>query len=248
MRNKFCFLLLSASFTSYVYADGLLSASSFLKSQNDLSSGIAITTKQTGVAANQVGDVAVNTYKTLADAKSAIDTSNRVVDAVESYGSAFGQPGSNNCQAILQNGYNLESKYLSQQSKNILIKNYVNQRYSDTTAGDSRVLSVHKNNYCTVAESKSGFCQLNANGMQGWDSDYSGFSSVSTLSPEAELAGYAYTASITDQTMTATANCKTTDCESASMQQLSTISFNSLIASALIGQITDRRIPEIKEQ
>lgn len=215
--------------------------------KQNISSALSIATKQTSVSSNQVGEASLNTFKNLATAHSTIGMSNRVIDAVVNYGGAFGQAQSNSCIAVLNTGYNLQSKQLSVSSQNILIQNYVNNRYIDPLEGDSRLLANHKENYCTISESQSGICKLTGNGMQGWDSNYSGFSGAKTLAPEAELAGYSYAAMVTDQSMSAVTNCSSSDCHAVASSQLETASINSLIATALIGQVTDRRIPEIKE-
>lgn len=215
--------------------------------KQNISSALSVATKQTSVSSNQVGEASLNTYKNLATAQSTIDMSNRVIDAVVDYGTAFGQAQSNSCQAALNTGYNLQSKQLAKSSQNILIQNYVNNRYVDPMEGDSRLFANHKSNYCTISESQSGLCKLTGNGMQGWDSNYSGFSSAKTLAPEAELAGYSYAAMVTDQSMSVVTNCNSSDCFAVASSQLQTTSINSLVASALIGQVTDRRIPEIKE-
>lgn len=212
-----------------------------------ISSALSVATKQTSVSANQVGEASINTYKTLASAQNTIDMSNRVIDAVVDFGPNFGQAQSNSCQAALQSGYNIQSKQLSENSQRILIQNYVNNRYGNPLEGDARLFTNHKTNYCTISESQSGLCALTGNGMQGWDSNYAGFSGNKTLAPEAELAGYSYVAMVTDQTMSSVTSCSTADCHAAISAQLETASINSLVAATLLGQVTDRRIPELKE-
>lgn len=247
MKNINLMLMLSLVISGRASADVWASSTTLESIKQNISSAFSVATKQTSVSANQTGEASINTFKTLSEAQNTISMSNRVIDAVVSFGTDFGQPSSNSCQAVQQTGYSLESKQLSETSERVLIQNYVNNRYGNVTEGNNRLVSNHKSDYCTVSESQAGFCTLKANGMQGWDSDYSGFTSQKTLAPEAELAGYAYVAMITDQTMSASTNCKTVDCGVVTARQLSSSSVNSLIASSLIGQVTDRRIPEIKE-
>ena len=246
--NKFNVLFISLFIvTSSAHAGTWVSTVTLESVKQTLSSAMSVVTKQTSVSANQAAEARVNTYKTLSDAMSTINMSNRLIDAVVSFDPHFGQPQSNSCQAVLQKGYNLQARQVANQSQQILIQNYVNDRYSGALEGSQRLIETHKSEYCTVGESKAGFCQLKANGMQGWDADYSGFSSAKTLAPDAELAGYAYAGMITDQTMSVATECHSESCRTAAMNQLKTASINSLIATAIVGQVTDRRLPEIKE-
>jgi hypothetical protein len=217
----------------------------FTSLQQDLSA-FSVEVKQSAVAANQQSLATLNSYKVLSTARGATQMSNKVVDAYTSFDPSTGQASSNSCLAHMQNSYTLQAHELSDQNQYQLMQNYVSHRYGNQSQADAERLSIHKDTYCSASEATFGVCQLNANGMQAWDSNYAGAFVQDTVSPEAELAGYAYVANMTDQRITTSQECRSVACQSAILSQMQSSAINSMAANSLIGQLTDRRIPEIK--
>ncbi|HEN3280861.1 TPA: hypothetical protein U5D21_002708 [Yersinia enterocolitica] len=239
------YLLFIWLFTANSYAASWLSVSQLATTMQQESSAMAITVKQTAISANQEALGILNTAKTVAVARGAIQMTNRVVDAFTSFEPVFGQSSTNSCLAHMQNSYVMDSSAQSRKDAMSLMQNFTSKRISSQAAADTEIISIHKDVYCTVGEAKAGSCTLKPNGMQGWDSNYSGAFTQRTMSPDAELAAYAYTAMITDTRAPQAIDCKSASCQSASLQQLASSSVASMAANSFIGQITDRRIPEL---
>lgn len=220
----------------------------FISTMQTEMSAWSVTVKQTSLSANVVSQVDSDSKKQLANAVGAIDMSDRVMKAATTFDSAVGQPVSIKCTAQEQGKLFVEA--VSQRDKDTarLMATYASQRVGSKAAADQATLAMHRDTYCTVSEARQGMCSLNANGMQGWDTDYAGPFSEKTLAPEGETAAYAYTAMITDQRAEAHIDCTSVACNAAQSQQLADSAMSAMAANSLVGQVTDRRVPMLTGQ
>ncbi|MEA9392203.1 hypothetical protein SJI19_16890 [Acerihabitans sp. TG2] len=248
IRNKLiiCPVVVAFFSPSFSYAASWLSVTELVNTMQQGMSAIAVATKQAAVAANQQSLAVANSLKTLSTARGAMQMSNRVVDAYTNFDASTGQASSNGCQAHMQNSYAIQASELSSKNQLVLMQNYATRRYTAQSEADAERLSIHHDTYCSASEATAGACELKANGMQAWDSDYAGAFNQETLSPEAELAGYAYVSNITDERIATSQDCTSAACQSATLAQMQSSAINSMVANSLIGQLTDRRIPEIE--
>lgn len=217
-------------------------ASSIFDMERELSAW-AVTTKQTGVAANQQAEADLKAKQQLATAVGTIGMSSRAVKAVTNFGASSGQPETSKC--IAQANGSLHVEAMSQRDKDSarLMASFASERVGSKAAADAQRLALHRELYCTVAEAKSGLCGLTPNAMQGWDVNYGGAFSKRTLSPEGELAGYAYAAMLGDSRAEMQIDCKTASCGAAQSKQLAFSAMSSMVATSIVGQVTDRRVP-----
>ncbi|MDR6712146.1 hypothetical protein J2W83_001741 [Pseudomonas hunanensis] len=220
----------------------------FISTMQSEMSAWSVTVKQTALSANVVSQMDSDSKKQLANAVGTIEMSNRVMKAVTSFDSAVGQPVTIKCTAQEQGKLFVEA--VSQRDKDAakLMATYASQRVGSRATADQAALAMHRDTYCTVSEARQGMCTLNANGMQGWDVDYAGPFSETTLAPEGEAAAYAYTAMITDQRAEAHIDCNSAACNAAQSQQLATSAMSAMAANSLVGQVTDRRVPMLTGQ
>jgi hypothetical protein len=239
-------LVLLTSLPMNASAASWVSVTELVNTMQQGMSALAVETKQAAVAANQQSLMVANAFKTLSTSRGSVQMSNRVVDAYIDFNPSTGQASSNGCQAHMQNSYALQAKELSAKNQLALMQNYSTKRYGSQSAADVERMSIHNDTYCSASEAKVGACKLKANGMQSWDSNYAGAFNQDTLSPEAELAGYAYVANITDQRVSSAGQCSSASCQTATLSQMQSTALNSMVANSLIGQLTDRRIPEIE--
>lgn len=202
----------------------------------------SVSTKQTALAANQQATAEQISQKQLATAVGAIAMSDRVTKSIEAFHSEFGQPSTIKCEAQKNAKLFVEAQAQKNRDSSRLMATYASQRVGSRWLADAETLNVHKKNYCTVSEAKQGLCTLNANGMQGWDTDYSGAFGEKTLAPEGEVAGYAYATMVSDVRVESQVDCKSSACAVAQSHQLAKAALGSMVASSLIGQVTDRRI------
>jgi len=215
----------------------------FLSSLGNEASALAITTKQTALAAFQESLAAVNANKQLATAMGVIQMSDRLINVFADFNPETGQPDATKCEAQKNTTLHVEAESQKQKDAAHLMQTFAAGRVSTRAAGEVETLAVHRDAYCTVSEAKQGMCTLSANGMQGWDSNYAGAFGEVTLAPEGELAAYAYAGMLADARAEAVIDCKSAACVAASVQQLGSAAASAMAANAIIGQVTDRRVP-----
>lgn len=228
----------SASALAFSWASVL----TMIKTLGSEASAWAVTTKQTALAANQQTTSQQITQKQLATALGAIAMSDRVTKNIEAFHSEFGQPSTIKCEAQKNGKLFVEAQAQQALDGARLMSAYASNRVGSSTLADAEALSLHRKNYCTVSEAKQGLCALTANGMQGWDADYSGPFGEKTLAPEGEIAGYAYASMVSDVRAESQIDCKSSACEAAQSHQLAKAALGSMVANSIIGQVTDRRI------
>ena len=209
----------------------------------------AVQTKQAALSANVVSGTVRNAKMELASARGAQHTTAQTVRATENFHPQFGgQPASLSCDAVRQN---IAAEAALAQRKidtQALMASYAGARVGDPSQAVQQQWARHRDTYCTVAEAKikpTPACQLVPNGMQGWDSNYAGAFSETTLSPETELAAYDYAATLIDQRSTLLSACKETACNEQAAISLTSASAASMVANSLIDQATWRRQPEL---
>lgn len=250
MRYQFRALaVVAAIFVSGpAHAQTWASVATFLRTMQDEASAWAITTKQTAVSAQQQNDSRVRSQSMLASAIGAIEMSNRVSQAILSVDPAVGQPSTLLCEAQTEGALRVEALGQRDRDAARLMQSFASSRVSTQAKADEAVVAQRKDTYCTVSEAKAGACKLVANGMQGWDSNYAGAFGQRTLSPEGELAGYAYVAMLTDTRASAAIDCTSAACQSAAASQMRVAAMSTMAANSLIGQVADRRIPVLTGQ
>lgn len=220
----------------------------FLKTMKDEASAWSVTTSQTAVAAQQQNESQLRAQGLLATAIGAIEMSERVGNAIAAVDPVVGQPKTLLCEAQTEGQLRVEALGQRDRDASRLMESFASARVSSQAAGEAEALATHRELYCTVSEARAGACELTANGMQGWDTNYAGFASQMTLSPEAELAGYAYAAMVADTRVSAVVDCTSMACESAHANQMRVAAMSTLAANSLVGQVVDRRVPVLTGQ
>lgn len=207
------------------------------------SSAWSVTTKQTAVSANQMGESDVVSHQQLATSMGAIALSERLVESVSSYDINLGQPVTIKCTA--QKAATMQVEAWSQVGfdRSKLMGTFASNRVADKSRAEAERLALHKDSYCTIGDARSGICELKANGMQGWDANYGGAFGERTLPAEGELAGYAYAAMVADVRAPAALDCKSAACAAAAAQQLALAAVGTAAADAFVGQVLERRVP-----
>lgn len=238
-------IIFGIAISSGVHAASFTSVVQLVKSLNNENSAIAITTKQTALSGNQVSASYLASGQQLATAISSISMSNNVVDAIVSTDPKMGQPNTIKCVAQQQGGLHVEAESQRDKDRGHLMRTYSSSRITSQVDANKQMLSSHRALYCTASEAKQGMCEMAPNGMQGWDSNYAGAFNEATLSPEAELAGYAYIAMVSDYRAGSKTDCKDVACNAAQANQMGLSAISSMSANSLVDQITDRRQPII---
>ena len=215
----------------------------FIKTMQSESSAWAVTTKQTAVSANQAAESFKASQQQLATAMGAIAMSDRVRAAVASVDSTVGQPVSLKCAAQAAASTQVAAWEQSSRDRTKLMATFAGNRVATRAHGERERLALHRDSYCTVGEAKSGMCELKANGMQGWDSNYGGAFGERTLAAEGELAGYAYAAMVADHRAPAALDCRSKACAAAAADQLALSAAGTMVADAFVGQVLERRVP-----
>ena len=215
----------------------------FIQTMQSELSAWAVTTKQTSVSANQQAQSIQTSQQQLATAMGAISMSERVGNAIMSVDANFGQPVTIKCTA--QKAASMQVEAWSQVSfdRSKLMGTFASTRVADKSRAERERIALRKDSYCTIGEAKSGMCELKANGMQGWDSNYGGAFGERTLPAEGELAGYAYAAMVADVRAPAALDCKSKACAAAASQQLALAAVGTMAADAFVGQVLERRVP-----
>lgn len=220
----------------------------FLKTMKDEASAWSVATQQTAVAAQQQNDSRVRSQAMLASAIGAIEMADRVGKAVAAVDPAIGQPQTLLCEAQTEGALRVEALGQRDRDAARLMQSFASSRVDTQASADEGAIAQRKDTYCTISEARGGACKLVANGMQGWDSNYAGAFSERTLSPEGELAGYAYTAMLTDTRASSAIDCTSAACRSAAANQMRVAAMSALAANSMIGQVTDRRVPVLTGQ
>ena len=220
----------------------------FVKTLKDEASAWSVNTQQTAVAAQQQNDSRLRAESMLASAIGAIEMSDRVGQAIASVDPAVGQPKTILCEAQTEGTLRVEALGQRDRDAGRLMQSFASSRVASQARADEALLAQRQDTYCTIGEARAGACKLTANGMQGWDSNYAGAFSQRTLSPEGELAGYAYTATLTDTRASAAIDCTSAACMSAAAGQMRVAAMSALAANSLVGQVTDRRVPVLTGQ
>ncbi len=208
----------------------------------------AVTTKQTALSANVVGTSQQHDDQTLAAAIGAIHMSDALSDVAVQYSMLTGQPDSIKCIAQANGKLAVQTDQQREQDTARLMATYSSSRVGSQAQANQQLLDLHRSTYCTVSESKGGMCKLTPNGMQGWDQNYAGAFTQGTLSPEGELAGYAYAAMLTDVRADAAIDCRSSACAAAQAAQLDAAAAASIAANSMVEQVTDRRQPMLTGQ
>ncbi|OAD16500.1 hypothetical protein [Achromobacter insolitus] len=252
MKCKFLagVLVLTWAVNSPATAAGLSweSVVTFLRTMQDEASAWSVTTQQTAVSAQQQNDSRLRAQSLLATAMGAIGMSERVGKAIVSVDPAVGQPATLLCAAQTEGALRVEALGQRDRDAARLMQSFASTRVNAQTKADEASIGLRKSTYCTVSEAKGGACKLVANGMQGWDSNYAGAFAQRTLSPEGELAGYAYVAMLTDNRASAAIDCESAACQSAALSQMRLAAMSTMAANSLVGQVTDRRVPVLTGQ
>lgn len=225
-----------------------VAAGTMMSNGQQQTSAWAVETKQTALSANVVSASEAQSQQTLAAAIGAIDMSGALTDAAVQYSPLTGQPDSIKCNAQADGKLAVQTDQQREQDVGHLMASYSSSRVGSQAQADQQRLTLHRNTYCTVSESQAGLCKLSPNGMQGWDENYAGAFSQGTLSPEGELAGYAYTAMLTDVRADAATDCKGASCAAAESAQLDASAAASMAANSMVEQVTDRRQPILTGQ
>jgi hypothetical protein len=234
-------LMMSVSLPAHAWLEMIVSFFAEQIVPGQLSS-LRIATQQTAVSAHVVSEAELNSKKTLADAVAAIQQSDRVYEALANYSEMTGQPITNKCVALGDNATAVKAMQNARKDARTLMESYSAARVGSSIEKDNEALDTHRKYYCTVSEAKQGMCELYPNGMQWWDTNYSGPFGESTLSPDSELAAYAYTQMVLDTRAEAVIDCKSASCSAASTNHLGTNALGSMAAASFIGQATERRI------
>jgi len=201
------------------------------------------TVMQTALSGKQKSEGVVNTQQMLGNSMAALSTYARTMKAALDFHPAVGQPSSIKCAVQTERKFLVESSVQSQRDAAHLMETFSAGRVDSRVGAQSASWTMHRDQYCTLTEAQQGLCTLNANGMQGWDSDYGATFGERTLAPEGELAAYAYAAKLTDARPPVDVDCRSSACVSASLAQLERSAQASMAAAALVRQTTDRRVP-----
>lgn len=217
----------------------------FVTMQREVSS-LAVSVMQGGVSANQISDAEVNSRKTLSVAMGALTTSDRVREVVKNYDPNLGQPMLLKCEAQLDRTLQVEVTH--QANKNALgfVTNFASASTSSRADADRDTLDQHRDFFCSVSEAKQGLCELKPNGMQGWDSSYSGPFGQLTMTPEGELAAANYITNLVDARPPEGINCKSQACSSARLEYMQVTALGSMVAESLVSQLSARRSTELE--
>jgi len=208
----------------------------------------AVSVKQTSVAANQQASANSRAQQQLATAIGTIDMSSRMVAAVTSFDATLGQPVTLKCEAQSNAAVQAASWAQVNLDRAKLMGTFASTRVASASKAEAERIGLHRSDYCTIAEARAGMCELKANGMQGWDTNYGGAFGEQTLSAEAELAGYAYAAMVADTRAPAALDCRSSACAAAASEQLALSAAGTMVADAFLGQVLERRIPVITGQ
>lgn len=213
-------------------------------SLNNENSAWAVVTKQTAVASNQIAANDVRTTQMLAVAMGTLRQTERTKDAVINYSGVFGQPESNLCEAISDNKVMIQTLEKQRQDHIGRMNSYSNRTVNSPVEQKQDMQAIHQD-FCTISESRQGLCKLKTNGMQGWDSDYSGFSTQNNLGAQAEVGAIAYANTLTSQLPVAYAanECKSTACVQAKTAHLGNAARSSMVTNSVLSQISIRVNP-----
>lgn len=220
----------------------------WLETQQNEMSAWAVTTKQTAVSANQMGQSQQISQQQLATAIGALSMSNRVSQAVLSFDGTLGQPVTIKCEAQKDATLQVQAWQQVGLDRAHLMNTFASTRVANEASVGRERMALHKDSYCTIGEAKVGMCELQANGMQGWDSNYGGAFAETTLAAEGELAGYAYAAMLADTRAPAALDCTSAACAAAAGEQLAVAAVGTMVADALVGQVLERRVPMMTGQ
>lgn len=212
----------------------------FTTAQRELSA-FAISVKQSAVASNQVADAEMNTRKTLAVAMGALMTSERVREVVKNYDPSLGQPMLLKCEAQFDRRLQVEVVNQSSVNTRVFVSNFATASTASRAAADRDVLIQHRELFCSVSEAKQGLCELQPNGMQGWDASYAGPFGEQTMSPEVELAAFNYITNVVDTRAPHGINCTSEACAAARLDNMTATAMGSMVAESLVGQLSMRR-------
>ena len=169
--------------------------------------------------------------------------SGRLANTLVEFDGTLGQPVTLKCAAQQNASVQAVAWEQATLDRSKLMGTFASTRVASTSEGERERITLHRDNYCTIAEARSGMCALKANGMQGWDSNYAGAFGEQTLAAEGELAGYAYAAMVADTRAPAALDCKSTACAAAASEQLALAATGTMVADAFLGQVMERRVP-----
>ncbi|MCL2875365.1 MAG: hypothetical protein FWF12_03545 [Betaproteobacteria bacterium] len=250
MRRKFLFV--PAAVLAFaplpVQAFSWASVVQFLKETEREMSAWAVNVKQTALSANLMGNSERVAKQQLKNAMDAIEIGEKAYRVAIDYSPVTGQPSSARCTIQRHNAIHVEAQAQRDVDHRKLMTSYAAGRVSSRIEAQSNWLKNHHAHYCTVSEAKQGMCQLTADGMQGWDTNYAGAFMELTLAPEAELAAYDYAASLIDARAEAGIDCESADCVAAQVNHFSFAAAGAMVAHSIVGQAVDRRQPFLSGQ
>lgn len=211
---------------------------------NNENSAWAVVTKQTAVASNQIASNDVRATQMLAVSMGTIRQTERTKEAVINYSGAFGQPESNLCGALADNKAMIKTMENQQQDSISRMANFSNRNVGTAIEYKQAIQQSHER-FCSVSESKQGLCKLQTNGMQAWDSDYSGFSTKNNLVGDAELGGIAYVNTVSSvlPTPDPSIDCKSAACTHAKIESLANSARASMVTNTILSQVSIRVNP-----
>lgn len=164
--------------------------------------------------------------------------------AVIDYSGTFGQPESNLCAALAENSVMMRTMEKSNEDWKGRMASFSNRKTGSALEYRQNIQVAHQD-FCSIGEAKQGICKLKPDGMQAWDSDYSGFSNQNNLSVQAETGAVAYVNTLSSQLPLpdAGADCKSVSCIQAKSQMLSATARSSMVTANMLSQVGIRRNP-----
>lgn len=229
-----CFLLPCVCFA------GAASAASDMG--QDISSAIAVETKQGALAANNVSDATRVARQQLVSSNETLRVQDATLKAFNDYSAELGQPNSIDCDTLANGALTTATQDQIKRDSVKVATQFVNTR---TQGKDNRAQRLKQRaQYCSPDEAKQGMCVLQADKTSSMDTDYAKVSQQDTLSPEGELAMMDYAENVVSYRADSDKiACKTAACVSATVSNSRTMAINSMVSSVLLSQTANRRAP-----
>lgn len=244
-RTRWLVLSLALAMPVAAHAISWQSIIQWFLNLNNENSGWAVVTKQTAVASNQIVSNEMRANQMLAVSMRSIQQTERAKEAVINYSAAFGQPESNLCGALAENAAMVKTMENQQQDARERMANFSNRQVGTPVEYKQAMQAAHAGMYCSISESKQGLCKLQPNGMQAWDSDYSGFAMQNSLVGKAELGAIAYVNTLGSMLPQPDPriDCKSTGCSQAKIENMSNLSRASMVTNSVLSQVSIRVNP-----
>lgn len=205
-----------------------------------------ISVKQTALSMHQRSDNLRKTRQISSVGKDAIQTTDVVKQVVIDYSSTLGQPDSIKCTAVAEKDAMIKAAVSTQETANEMMNNYSNTSTETVSSGLDDRLKAHKEMFCNEDEARAGACKLRMNGMGGWDSNYANFTANGTFSNEQIVGALAYAENMTEPAPPEVINCKSSACNEARAQYLSSAAHSSIVTKVFTSQISNRMDKETR--